>query len=208
MNCPKCGEQTHIGSDHCIICGADLRPSYEELESRLAAAQSELETCRNWRAFDPDTAPAETTREVIDQMLKAMGAYQAELGFFRSIDWMKLGWFLERDIGYDGHGWERMFHALKAGDEASVIRYLQERFNREVHPMKLLQWEEENPHKTMLDFVTAYFRLKKMHEDAEAEKYKRLYEEALEREKELIDILSQKEEMEGIDCGITDNCPE
>lgn len=64
------------------------------------------------------------------QIITSQNDIQAETVLdYLSIDWLKLAKYLLEECGYDGWGWEFLFHAVREHNEGRAIAYLYRKFN-------------------------------------------------------------------------------
>jgi len=99
-----------------------------------------------------------------------------ELAMFRSIDWIKLGTYFDREINLDLTGWEFMSNAIDKNDISGVIRYIQMRFNTEHHYNSLFDRVVENEHREIIDVLSGAVWFSKEF-DAQEDKIKSLKKE-------------------------------
>ena len=90
---------------------------------------------------------------------------------FRSIDWIKLGSYFDREINLDLTGWEFMSNAIDDNDIGGVIQYIQMRFNAEHHYNDLFENIVENKHREIIDILSgAIYYHKELEELADKNK--------------------------------------
>jgi len=78
-----------------------------------------------------------------------------ELEMFRSIDWIALGKYFDRDIGLDLPSWEFMSKAIDDEDVSGVLKYLQMCFNTDHNYNNLIEGDVKNKHQQILDILSS-----------------------------------------------------
>lgn len=112
--------------------------------------------------------------------------FEKELNFYRSIDFLAMGRFIEYEKGCDLTGWEFLAHGWRNENEAKCLWYIQQRWNRAFHFNEIFDEEKDESNKEIRSLFSCLSLRTKLQNETDEE-----LEEAKNRIKELEEQLAQ-----------------
>lgn len=94
----------------------------------------------------------------IEDYKKDLVGLEEEVNFLRTIDWIKLGKYLEFDKNptFDLSGWEFLAKGWRDNDEAKILWYIQQRFNKEYHWSDIFDKSLDDSNKNIRSLLIHY----------------------------------------------------
>lgn len=94
---------------------------------------------------------------------------KSELNFYRSIDFVGMGRFIEYDKGCDLTGWEFLADAWRNKNEAKALWYIQQRWNKNYHFNEIFDENKDEDNKEFRTLLSHHSYLLKMYKEQEIE---------------------------------------
>lgn len=104
--------------------------------------------------------------KVLKEELKLL---KQELNFYRSIDFVEIGKFIEYNKQCDLTGWEFLADGWKTKNEAKVLWYIQQRWNKTYHYNEIFDEKKDEKNEEFRTLLLNYSYLIKMYEEQEIE---------------------------------------
>lgn len=126
---------------------------------------------------------------------------EKELNFFRSIDLIKLGKYIEYDATqtFDLSGWEFLAGAWRKKSEATVLWYLQQRFNKEYHWTDIFDKNKDEDNQEFRSILVHYGFIQKKYFEGLEEQEKRTCKNCYKFKNGKCEILNIEKDIGG--CG-------
>lgn len=92
-----------------------------------------------------------------------------ELNFYRSIDFVAMGRFIELDKQCDLTGWEFLADAWRSDNQAKALWYVQQRWNKNFHYNDIFEGKQDVENKEFRDLMLTHAHLFKMYKESQSE---------------------------------------